>query len=62
MVVHVDFANLEFAIVLSGKFVNDWRDHAARTTPRSPEIHKIWNRASEYFGIEIAIRQLIYEG
>src|SRR5262245_25483406 len=36
--VRIEFADLYFAVILPGQFFNSWGEHAARPTPRCPEI------------------------
>ena len=40
MFVHVDLADLDLALVFAGEFIEQRRDHLARTAPFGPEIHQ----------------------
>ena len=42
LLVHVQFADLGFALILLGKLIDDRRHLPARAAPRSPKIHQHW--------------------
>jgi hypothetical protein len=56
VVVDVDLADLDAAIVFIREFVEDGRDHFARTAPLGPKIHKDGHGRLKHLSGEIFLR------
>lgn len=57
MFINVHFADLDLALVFTGEFVENGRDHLARTAPFGPEIHEHRGAGLQSFGIKVVLRE-----
>ena len=58
LVVNVDLADADFAVVFVGEFIEDRRDHFAWAAPFSPKVHKDGRFRLEHFLGEIRLRKV----
>jgi hypothetical protein len=57
VLVDVDFANANFAVVFGGEFIKDWSNHFTRSAPFRPKVDESRSLRLDDFGFKIGVSE-----